>query len=92
MTINLSGITLRLVKNVDFFLITYKQLGAGLRRFAKLSLYPRTIIALTRVFPPSAKEPAVAARIGDVIDANQTVRREREARMVRKGRETNRKI
>lgn len=45
----------------------------------------RTIIALTSVLPPSAKEPAVTARTGDVAVASHTASKERKGRIM-KGR------
>jgi len=46
----------------------------------------QTIIALTRVFPPSANDPAVAAMVEDVIAANHRVSMERGImEMIREG-------
>lgn len=64
MTSYLCGITLRLVQYVYFFFVTEKHLYRFQKSFAEL-MRIFTIIALTRVFPDSTNDPAVAASTGE---------------------------
>ena len=67
MSVDLLSVRFGFVEDVNLLVITQEHLrvqpssGAVNRREERGTL---TIIALTSVFPPSAKEPAVAARAG----------------------------